>query len=357
MLSRIRGVVKAITADRPGVQEITVETEREERPAVNYPPITGVIREGDTVWLNTWAVSLGLGTGGVDYVVAIDHGEEQAHPPGHVMKLRYTPSQLPVLAAEAPESPHHEALINFKSFNGTPVVCCELHSQVAAVAIAARKTGRASLKIVYVMTDGAALPAAVSRLAAQLRSGGFVDAIVTAGQAFGGDYEAVNIYSALAVAKAVAGADVIIVGQGPGNAGTGTELGFSGIDQGIALNAAAALGGEAIAVPRISFADKRERHRGLSHHARTVLERVVMAPVTVPLPKLAGDERTEVEGAVKNLRERHRFVEIDAGGAVAALSALALELKTMDRRPEQDPVFFQAAWAAGVFAADRVSEM
>ena len=46
-----------------------------------------------------------------------------------------------------------------------------------------------------------------------------------------------------------------MVGQGPGNVGTATPLGFSGIDQGLAINAAASLGGVPIVAPRISFAD------------------------------------------------------------------------------------------------------
>src|SRR5258705_13111319 len=98
------------------------------------------------------------------------------------------------------------------------------------------------------MTVGAALPLVFTKIASAMSEAGIVHATVTAGQAFGGDYEAVNIYSALAVARIVAKADIILACQGPGATGTGTPLGFSGIDQGIALNAAAGLGGTPVAV-------------------------------------------------------------------------------------------------------------
>ena len=53
--------------------------------------------------------------------------------------------------------------------------------------------------------------------------------MISAGQSFGGDLEAVTVHSALLGAKHVVGADVTIVIQGPGNLGTGTGWGFSGV--------------------------------------------------------------------------------------------------------------------------------
>src|SRR5215831_19063098 len=116
------------------------------------------------------------------------------------------------------------------------------------------------------MTDGAGLPLAMSDLVADLRERDLVDATVTCGHAFGGDYEAVSVYSALAVARHVAGADAAVVAMGPGIVGTGTRLGFSGIEAGPILDAATGLGGDPIACLRISFADERPRHQGVSHH-------------------------------------------------------------------------------------------
>jgi hypothetical protein len=194
------------------------------------------------VLLNTWAVELDLGTGGADFVIASeDQTTVDAAPVGHVMKLRYTPLQQPVLAAEAPESTWHSEVAGFQSLEMTPVVCAELHSQLPAIAAAAKWETHGAARVAYVMTDEAALPLAYSHLVRDLREKGLIDVTITSGQAFGGDYEAVNLYSALAVAKVAGKADIIIVGQGPGNTGTETPLGFSGIAQGIALNAVAAL--------------------------------------------------------------------------------------------------------------------
>src|SRR6266545_4488454 len=123
----------------------------------------------------------------------------------------------------------------------------------------------------YVMTHGAGLPLALSDLVHALRSKGLLDATVTCGHAFGGDFEAVSIYSALAVARHAARADAAVVAMGPGIVGTNTRLGFSGMEVGPILDAAAALGGAPIACLRVSFADTRARHAGLSHHTRTAL--------------------------------------------------------------------------------------
>ena len=60
-------------------------------------------------------------------------------------------------------------------------------------------------------TDGAGLPLALSDLVAALTDRGLIDATVTCGQAFGGDYEAVSVHSALAIARHVAGADAVVL--------------------------------------------------------------------------------------------------------------------------------------------------
>src|SRR5699024_11447822 len=73
------------------------------------------------------------------------------------------------------------------------------------------------------------------------------------------------------------GADVTIVSQGPGNLGTGTGWGFSGVQSAEALHAAAVLGGQGVATLRVSEADERERHRGLSHHSSTAYGRALLA--------------------------------------------------------------------------------
>lgn len=351
MQSRTRGKVASISAERRGVQEITVEAGGERRPAVNYPALTGSVRVGDEVTLNTWAVSLDLGTGGVDFVTEVHRPLGESEPPGHIMKLRYTPLQHPVLSAEAPESPFHDAVAAFRSLGGMPVVCAELHSQLPAIAAAARWQVP-GCRIAYVMTDGGALPIAFSHLVSKMKESQLIDATITAGHAFGGDYEAVNVFSALAIARVAAKADIVVVSQGPGSAGTATPLGFSGIDQGIALNAACALGGTAIAAVRLGFNDPRPRHIGLSHHTRTVLETVAQHPCIVALPRLPDPERSIVlsELGRRDLREKHDFVTVDAEKGLQALIDTGIGVTTMGRSIEEERAFFLAAAAAGLLA-------
>ena len=58
----------------------------------------------------------------------------------------------------------------------------------------------------------------------------------------------------------------------PGIVGTASRLGHGGLATVTAANAAIALGGRPVIAARVSEADPRERHRGLSHHTQTVLE-------------------------------------------------------------------------------------
>src|SRR5262249_46018091 len=157
---------------------------------------------------------------------------------------------------------HLEELAEVESVDGMPVVAAALHSQLPAAAVAF-KDRAPDARLAYVMTDGAGLPFALSDLAYALRERGLVDATITYGPPLGGDYEAVSIFSALAVARHVAGADAVVVAMGPGIVGTNTRLGFSGMEVGWILDAAAALDGQPIACLRVSFADPRARHIGL----------------------------------------------------------------------------------------------
>ena len=121
------------------------------------------------------------------------------------------------------------------------------------------------------MTDGTALPLRFSRTIARLEERGLLSSTVTCGHAFGGALEAVNVYSALAACRSLVEADVVVLGPGPGSIGTGSSLGFSGMETGDHVNRVSALGGTPVYIPRISFADRRRRHFGVSHHTLTAL--------------------------------------------------------------------------------------
>jgi hypothetical protein len=371
MKRRLEGIVEAVEAERPGAQEVRVRVDGNVaaepasdnglRLALNIVALTGRVAVGDKVRLNTVAVEMNLGTGGLDFIITNERPVPEEPPPGHVLKLRYTPLQTPVLAVEAPESPHHDALRLFASLDDMPVVCAELHSQIPAICAAAHWELTTHdfphpPRLVYIMTDGAALPLALSRLVPQMKEKGLIAATITAGQAFGGDYEAVNLYSAMAAAKEVAGADIIVVGQGPGNVGTGTPLGFSGVDQGLAVNAAASLGGVPIVVPRISFSDERPRHGGLSHHTLTVLCNIARAPVLLPIPRLPKEQQRRIQLTLETaeITEEHQPIVVDADKGLNALVDSGINVKTMGRSLAEERPFFLAAAAAGLLAAQLV---
>jgi hypothetical protein len=371
MQRRIEGVVEAITAEHVGAQELRVRVAGNIaggvdggtlRAAINLLALNLALRPGERVLLNTSAVELGLGTGGFDFVVcSLDQTDLRGPAPGHIMKLRYTPLQLPVLAVEAPESRYHQALRQFESLEECPVVCAELHSQLPAICFGARwglreEGWKREPRIVYVMTEGAALPLGISRMVPRLKELGFVQTTITAGQAFGGDLEAVNLYSALAAARVAAEADLIVVAQGPGNVGTDTGLGFSGVEQGLAVNAATSLGGIPILAPRISFADSRERHRVVSHHTLTVLQRVALVPALIALPRLPDEELAAIQAdlAAIGAEDLHQTVVVAADRAFDEFRALDLRVTTMGRTVEQERAFFLACIAAGLLAAQVV---
>ena len=345
-----RATVRGVRAQRAGVVEVDVQVEGDDPGvAVAFTDLVGPVRVGDEVVVNSTSVALGLGTGGFHLVVAVrDARPTDIGHGGRVMKARYTPLQTAVRTVEETD---RDVLEGSGGLRGTPVVCAPLHSMVAPIAAGARAAGARS--IAYVMTDGAALPGALSNLVPALRGAGLLDEFVTCGQAFGGDLEAVTIWTGLLAAVHLAGADVVVVADGPGNVGTETIWGVSALSSGHAMNAAQTLGGRPVAALRVSFADARERHRGVSHHSLTILRDVCAVEVTVAVPALEGAQRDRVWDALRGerLEERHRLVEVDGSPALAELERTGVAVESMSRTVTDDPAFFLSAGAAGVLAA------
>jgi hypothetical protein len=319
--------------------------------ALAYPALTGRPEPGDRVLLNTTALDLALGTGGYALVVAVpDRLPPDRSGPGHLVKARYTPLQAIVLGADEQDSPHHDVLRDADDIGGMPVVVADLHSALAPI-LAGLYASVDRARVAYVMTDGGALPAWFSRTCATLREAGWLAGTVTVGQAFGGDLETVTLHTGLLAARHVLGADVAVVAQGPGNLGTGTRWGFSGVAAGEAVNAVAALGGRPVAALRISDADPRERHRGISHHSLTAYGRVALAPADVVLPGLAGEFGAQVDRDAEPLAKRHTVVRVSTEGLDEALRASPAPLSTMGRGLDADHAYFLACAAAGRHAA------
>jgi hypothetical protein len=346
------GKVVSIAEQHEDYVRARVSVTGAEIDAVAYPSMLGPLAPGDRVVVNVSGIELGLGTGGLGFILwNLDGPGPDPLGPGHVVKLRYTPWQKAVLAAEEPRSPHHEPLREAASLNGTPVVVCTLHSQIAAAA-AGIKESRPDARVGYLMTDGAALPLALSGLVRQLRDAGLLDISCTCGHAFGGDLEAVNIFSGLVALEHVGGAQAIVVAPGPGVVGTDTTLGHTAMEQGQVLDAVAALGGHAVACLRISFADTRARHRGISHHNLTALRLAARERTTIVLPELEG--QTQVLSAVlerEGLLDRHELVVADGRPGLDLLSGRGVQVSSMERPVDQTPELFLAAAAAGAVAA------
>lgn len=333
--------------------------------AICYPELLGQAQPGDIVQIEVSPLAKALGTGGAAMVIANESRlpDDNLPNPGHLVKARYTPHQKIVLGADEPDSPYHALLQSADNLEGLPVLVTDLHSALPAV-VAGYLQRKPAARLVYVQTDEGALPLAYSRTVAKLKATGKLAATITCGQCFGGDYEAVSLPSALFIAALVAKADAVIVSQGPGNLGTGTRWGYSGINAAQSLHAVAALQGHPVAVLRMSNADARPRHYGISHHSLTMLTWLNLPPLDVVLPVFDPENPVEAELAdpqstftplVTNqaglLQEHHRVIRQDTKGLYPALEAFPVKFSTMGRSLAEDPASFLAAAAAGAYAA------
>jgi hypothetical protein len=355
------GTVQAIRRRWHGAIELEVQTSDGPLRALAYPGLVGEPQVGDRVLLNVGALVMGLGTGGYALVVALpdrlppDPPSDGANrDQGHLVKARYTPLQVIRLGVDEEASPHRAIMAAAGSLDGMPVVTADLHSALPAV-LAGIRADNAKARIAYVMTDGGALPAWFSRTLDGLRT--HLTGTVTTGQAFGGDLEASTVHTGLLAARHVLRADITIVSQGPGNLGTGTTWGFSGVALGEAINAIATLGGRPVGSLRVSDGDGRPRHRGLSHHTLTAYGKVALVPADLPLPDgLDPGLAAEIDAALAPLAARHRLVRVATDGLDAALRASPVGLSTMGRGLDQDHAYFLTAAAAGRHAAALLGE-
>lgn len=367
------GVVTAIRAEWVGAVEVLARRDDgTDCRALTYTDLMAAPHVGDRLLLNVAALERGLGTGGYALVIAVLDPDGHVHrqppsPRGHLVKARYLPLQAMVAGADEQGSEFHDRLAGADSIDQLPVVVADLHSALPPI-VAAIQHDRPGTRVVYVMSDHGALPIAFSRNVAQMREAGTLAATVTAGQAFGGDLEAVNVHSGLLAARIALDADVVVLTQGPGNLGTGTRWGFSGVACGEAINAAAVLGGRPVGSLRISGVDTRPRHRGLSHHSLTAYGRVALCPATLAVPDfsrlaaltgIAGLDQlstmaAELGQSVRTL-SHHRLITVDLAGLDDALRTSPVRLSSMGRSLDEDPAYFLAAAASGRLVASLIN--
>jgi Protein of unknown function (DUF3866) len=372
---------------RPGTLGVTEGTpdagavEGLRRPAIADVALVGRAEVGDELVVNVQARDLGLGSGGFDIVhVNLSRGlegEEDLDParptPANVMKLNYTSLQHTVDPVEEGLGGGDGAAAQPSGPLQRPVAVLALHGQLAAVAWAFAQAFPGG-RLGYVQTAGGALPGGHSRVVRSLRERDLLAGHLTAGAAFGGEGEAITTIGALQHGLAALGWDAAICGPGPGIVGSSSPLGHGGMFALDSAHAALALDAPTLLVARMSSADSRARHRGISHHTLTVLD-LLLEPVTVALPAgmrspVGADLRAGL-GAVfggalpsrpaleLDVERPARITRHDWRRAIVDLPAYAgadLPAETMGRRLTEDPLFFGAALAAGATLAKLTGE-
>jgi Protein of unknown function (DUF3866) len=326
-------------------EPLTIEIDGERRAAWADEALLGEMRKGDEVVVNVAALDLRLGSGGFDVVhVNLTRGlEASGGSPEHVMKLNYTSLQHPVDPVELPV--RSRGLTDTQGApeptgRSMPVLVLPLHGHLAPAAWAASQVSL-GLKLGYVQTGGGALPGSLSRDIAQLRECELLRGHITAGSAYGGEHEALSVAGALDAAANGLGWDVAIVGPGPGIIGSETRLGHGGMAALDSAHAALALNLPTRLSPRLSEADPRERHQGVSHHTLTVME-LLLGGVGVPVPADHPEAAAQLADAAGDRHQLHAAQPDLAGYAASSLPA-----RTMGRGIGDDKLFFAAALAAG----------
>lgn len=366
MLSLRRGTVVS-------VDPLTVEIEGSARRAWADPALVGEIGLGDELVVNTVALDLELGSGGFDIVHAnLTRGlTGKGAGDEHVIKLNYSSLQHPVAPVEAlggeygfdqpaDRSPPITADAGAGADDarsaapkaGMPVLVLPLHGHLAPATFAACRAAGSELRVGFIQAGGGALPGRLSRDVAELRRRGLLCDHITAGTSYGGEREAITLAGALEAAAHQLGWDLAIVGPGPGILGSATRLGHGGMAALDAAHTALALGLSTVISPRLSEADPRPRHRGLSHHTATVLE-LLLAPVTVAVP----EEAAEIVTAIETLKTRWHSGHHPAVAAteIEAYLDSGLPRRTMGRDATEDRLFFAAPLASGRVAAEAIS--
>jgi hypothetical protein len=331
----VSGRLKLRRATVVSQDPLTVELDGKCRPAWADTGLLGEMLEGDSVIVNVAALDLDLGSGGFDLIHAnLTRGLGGATAAGeHVMKLNYTSLQHPVDPVDRPLRIEADG-------RSVPVLVLPLHGHLAPAAWAAHQQAPA-LRLGYVQTAGGALPGALSRDVAMLRGQGLLSGHVTAAPAYGGEQEAISVVGALDAAAQRLGWDAVLAGPGPGIIGSETHFGHGGLIALDSAHAALSLGMPTLLSPRLSAADPRPRHRGVSHHTLAVLE-LLLAPVRVAAPQGEEEILASLSLACAG-RHRIEICTADLNG----YAATGLPSKTMGRGLDQDPAFFAAPLAAG----------
>ncbi len=310
--------------------------------AYAFDSLVGSVEVGDEVVCNTTAIDLSLGTGGWHFVVwNLAHRKLETARGGHIMKMRYTPFQIDCGVKE-----EFENYPSKDNANGLSVIAAPLHSHIAPIALYI-KDRKPHLNVSVALSDGAALPVSLSDNMRLLKENELIDKTISFGHSFGGDIEALNIYTAILSAKHVANSDVLIVSMGPGIVGTNTKFGFTGIEVAYHLDAAKNLEADSIGVLRCSSADPRQRHKGVSHHSLTTYS--VATSRRHKVGYISDHELSssiESELSTAGIFNKHDIHSFRSCGIVDLMEDNNLDIKSMGRTAREDELFYESAAVA-----------
>lgn len=352
MLNLEKGRVEALIYEDGSIQILEVMLEKKER-AINYINLTGKCKKGDKVVLNTIAERLKLGSGGYHFVYLNLNNEVQETPEGrsggHILKMKYTPSQIRLKTIEEYEE-NRELINNIEDLGKKPVIVTTLHSMAAPIS-AAVKYKNENARIACIYTYGGSMNAEFSDSLKELKKKNIISSVITSGECFGGDFEAVNIFTALIYAYKNLQCDLAVITCGPGIAGTGNFYGFSTLEMIMPLYAAKALNLKPILSPRISFADKRERHIGISMQTMAILKTIDFNTI---VPIYNSDKIGTLKDQFISAGINNNIIMETVGETCAreALDYFSLETRVMGRKYEEDRDYFDNCGAVGVYAAD-----
>ena len=259
--------------------------------------------------VNVQARELGLGSGGFDVLYAnLTRGLELPPDDGaHVMALPYAPGQWAVRHVE-------EDVLLPESLDGLPVLLCTVHSQVAPAC-----AGLAGVRVAYVQVPGRFTRGVA--VACPARAQG-----AQAGRGDRGCRAVLRRRRALSLDRlgAALGRDSrrrrALLGRSRARRHRDALRPRRRCARGGGTRRVRARGAGA-ARTRVSQADSRGRHRGVSHHTRSVLE-------------LAGGTAALAPAEAEGWRE----------------ACAGLPLEHMGRGVDEDAPHFEAAFAAGVEA-------
>jgi len=348
-LHKVVATVKSVLLETDDYQLIT--TNETDRPAYVFKKFSGIVKPGNKVVLNTTATSLNLGTGGYDFVICIlaeRHISFEDEKISHLIKLNYTPLQFSIPVVEESKD-YIEALNQFENHKKlkSSVAALTIHSHLLPFLLGV-KTRNPDVRTAVVLDDSSCLPAFLSSVLNYIRENRLTDAIITVGQAFGGTHEAINHASAFIYASFALKATIIVAVPGFGLKGTGSKFGHSAIRTAEVLFYAESLGAKAYLVPRVSFADNRERHFGLSHHTSEIAE-IKKNGFYLLIPEINHEAGSIINEKIAPLKELALCFSINEAAALKVLESHENMLRSMGRGLRDDPYFFIVPFACGYY--------